>query len=493
MRQPFRRLPFFETTPPDSGPGESPLVFIPVNESWVPILAGAATLLMRADTWKLGDTSPEEVLGQATDLAAAIGEAGGLMFRFEACVLQYSGDGGATWTDVADWATGAGACFTGATGAAGETGATGATGAAGETGATGAAGETGATGAAGDIGATGATGATGPTGATGATGATGSPGFGSPGTVPNPQAVTSVQNACNIAGYLTDLVVKGAINQAVSSVTADQNLVTAGMLIIGVIPGLDLFGLAIDAVGGMYLAVQAGTLTDYSDATADTTLWSDIQCAIYSAIKGDGQVTDGNFAAMVTAVRAVSYAHAGVITTIGDYLEHMGATAVEAAQMAGGLYVGDCSTCTWCHWFNFRVEDGSFTAVVDVHSETLGNYVPGTGWVSAESAYYGVEWVALTRAFDFMYCTSIRVAGIWANADTGGDPDGGQTYDQDGTGYCVRGTGAGAFDITSTFLHSITSLEPDYTSKPFVSAGASVLTDMWLTGTGVSPFGADNC
>ena len=142
--RPFRRVPFFEVIPPDSGPGESPLVVVPMNEAWVPILAGAATLLMRADTWHLVGTSPEEVLGQAADLVAAIGEASAIMFRLEACVLQYSFDGGATWTDVADWSTGAPGCFTGVTGATGATGATGDAGATGETGSTGAAGSTGA-------------------------------------------------------------------------------------------------------------------------------------------------------------------------------------------------------------------------------------------------------------------------------------------------------------------------------------------------------------
>jgi hypothetical protein len=286
------------------------------------------------------------------------------MWRFESCVLQYSGDGGTTWTDVSDWSTGAAGCFTGAIGATGATG------------------ETGPTGATGEAGPTGATGEAGPTGATGEAGS-------SPlgGTAPNPQGVTSGQNACNIAGYLTDLVIKGAINQAQISAAADATLIDAGTLIIDAIPGVDLFGLAVTAVGQLYLAVQAGTLSDYTDAVADATLWSDIQCAIYNAISSDGQVTDGNFAAVVAAVRAVSYTHSGVITAIADYLDHMGAAAAESAQLLGGLYVADCTACmSWC--YEFSDAKGNFQGIVwtnppvDGVGQDRAVYVPGTGWRS---------------------------------------------------------------------------------------------------------------
>ena len=488
--QPFRRVPFFEVTPPDSSPGESPLVVVPMNEAWVPILAGAATLLMRADNWKLGGTSSEEVVGQATDLVAAIGEASAIMFRLEACVLQYSFDGGATWTDVADWSSGAPDCFTGVTGATGETGATGATGATGSAGSEGATGATGATGAGSD-------------GATGATGATGRDGIGYPGTVPNPQGVLAGQNACNIAAYLTQLLIKAGLNQAVTSVTADQSLVTAGMLIIGVIPGLDLFGLAIDAVGGMYLAMQAGTLSDYSDAAADATLWSDVQCEIFTAIVADGQVTDGNFSAVVAGIRGVPYTHASVVTTLADYVEHMGATAVEAAQMAGALYVGDCSTCgEYCYTWNLANANGDFDTSWHIETgvpEDSAQWVEGVGWKSVYESNGGnynlifIDFGASRPLISVELSYSIGVGTSDPTGNLSGYPNSYRALDVLGTGAIIGTLNAavGSYDQTIDVGESVTGLrividEPDQSAHSFITA-------ITIRGTGVNPFGVDNC
>ena len=456
-------------------------MFIPVNESWVPILAGAATLMMRPDNWKLGGVSPEEVVGQATDLVAAIGEAGGLMWRFESCVLQYSGDGGTTWTDVSDWSTGAAGCFTGAIGATGATG---------EPGTTGSTGEIGPTGATGSTGETGSTGATGEAGPTGATGEAGSSPLG--GTAPNPQGVTSGQNACNIAGYLTDLVIKGAINQAQTSAAADATLIDAGTLIIDAIPGVDLFGLAVTAAGQLYLAVQAGTLSDYTDAVADATLWSDIQCAIYNAISSDGQVTDGNFAAVVAAVRAVPYTHSGVITAIADYLEHMGAAAAESAQLLGGLYVGDCSACSWTKTFDFLSSDGGWHAFYAGHAE----WVVGVGWKSLGTWYIdpGRTETDLTIAIDLVstVITHAEVAGYAGSTTASGDDrkienqaevwfyyptDPTHTFYPDGP---VDASGDGSW--TSTRVIAVLSYRNNLPNSE------NTISSITLSGNGVNPF-----
>lgn len=75
--------------------------------SAIPYITGSLLQLLQPPTWAITDPSRmSEVLGQVTDLIVALGTAGPCMFRLTAsCLLQYSLDGGTTWTDVTDWAT----------------------------------------------------------------------------------------------------------------------------------------------------------------------------------------------------------------------------------------------------------------------------------------------------------------------------------------------------------------------------------------------------
>jgi hypothetical protein len=317
--------------------------------------------------------------------------------------------------------------------------------------------------------------------------------------VPNPQGVTAGQNTCNIAAYLTNLVIKAAINQAVTSITAEQSLVETGMLIIGVIPGLDLFGLAIDAAGGLYLAVQAGTLSDYTDATADAALWSDIQCAIYQSILADGQVTDNNFAAMVTAVRTVSYAHAGVVTTIADYIEHMGATAVESAQLAGGLYVGDCTACgTWCYTWDLTATPGPFTTFDYVGADVsgYGTWVEGVGWA-------GQNWASLREALHLRLSFTAQPDGVDVDMTYAVWPSSDARLREFDT--YLAGTSVHTYDFngsrpnppTTNTQHSIMEGPIDrleiYLDTDGNTATAAVISALTISGNGRNPFGVSNC
>ena len=72
----------------------------------IPYMIGALLQLLQPPAWDITDpTRMSEVLGQVTDLIVALGTAGACMFRLtNTCLLQYSLDGGSTWTDVTDWA-----------------------------------------------------------------------------------------------------------------------------------------------------------------------------------------------------------------------------------------------------------------------------------------------------------------------------------------------------------------------------------------------------
>lgn len=122
-------------------------------------------------------TEAKGTLVAAINEAARTGGAGSMALRVADGYIQYSADGGSTWTNLIAMADLKGA--DGAQGARGDTGATGPAGAPGKDGAKGDPGEkgdTGAQGAKGDTGATGPAGPQGPAGAPGKDGTNGKPG-----------------------------------------------------------------------------------------------------------------------------------------------------------------------------------------------------------------------------------------------------------------------------------------------------------------------------
>ena len=78
-----------------------------IPQTALPYIVGSLLQLLQPPAWHITDAARmTEVLGQVTDLIIALGTAGACMFRLtDTCLLQYSLDGGSSWTDVTDWAT----------------------------------------------------------------------------------------------------------------------------------------------------------------------------------------------------------------------------------------------------------------------------------------------------------------------------------------------------------------------------------------------------
>ena len=157
---------------------------------------------------------------------------------------------------------------------------------------------------------------------------------------------STAQRACNISGYLANVLIKNSIQKAIDAINQNQTVLGYGALIISVIPGAGaVINFIAKGLYGLYSAIESGTLADYADAVADPTLWSKLTCAIYNATLADGQVTDTNFPTIQANVAALSYAHADVITTISAYLSDLGAYGLEQLQGTGAFAVYDCSSC----------------------------------------------------------------------------------------------------------------------------------------------------
>jgi hypothetical protein len=141
-------------------------------------------------------------------------------------------------------------------------------------------------------------------------------------------------------------VLKASLNQVVTNLSGSTTLFNTVVDIIALIPGVDLtIGLIVGAGAILFNIVAGNTLSDYTSALANATLWSDIQCAIYNAISTDGYVTNGNFATVLANVTAVTYPSSDVKDAVVGYLTALGASGLEAVQNTGSLYVADCTAC----------------------------------------------------------------------------------------------------------------------------------------------------
>ena len=367
-----------------------------------------------------------------------------LQFQFtDTCGLQYSVDGGVTWIDVPGWDTFAGACFTGPTG---------------------------------------------PTGPTTALQAATSPG--TPG---NPQDVSTAQQACNIAAYLAADVLQASMAQMVTNYNDAKNMVDSVVALFELIPGVDaIFGLFVGAGAILYNFYTAATIADFTDASTDPTLLAELKCAIYGAILADGQVDSSNFADVVTAIGAVSYAHAEVITALVDYVDGLGVTGLEQLQLLGSTYAGDCSTCSsppaWCYNFDFTQSDGGW-----VTDSGFGTWVPMVGWTGQMGA--GFASLAIIRTFTGVAITEISVTWTASNASGGAGRDVSLVIVGGGTDVFGLGTGASyPAPTTENFFPTNTYDEIEVrveSTNP--AAPGTTIPAIQIHGTGTNPFGASHC
>lgn len=202
---------------------------------------------------------------------------------------------------------------------------------------------------------------------------------------PTPQGGTAAFQACNIAAYLAVDVLQASMANLTSSYNSAKLAVDAATALFSVINPFVFLDAAVVAAAIFYNYWSAGTVAAFTTASTDATLAAELKCAIYAAISVDGYVDAGNFAAMVTAVAAVPYGSATVITAIVDYLNHLGLEGVTSLQRIGSLYVGDCSACgAWCYEWGagFAALNSNWTAYLSnaTFSSGLWQSIPdGTG------------------------------------------------------------------------------------------------------------------
>lgn len=344
---------------PEAGPLDAPQVCIQINASWLPVVMGALCQLALPAQWNGDDAAQQLAVTASTQLLLAVGAAEVcpvLEFRFTAgCVLQVSLDGGTTWADVPGWDTFAPGCFTGPTGPEGPAGPV------------------------------------------------------PPPVPPNPQGSATAVEACNIASYLTQLVIKASVNQQVNAINAAATILDAALGLAALIPGIGLvFDLALAGAYALNSIIASTGTSAFTTALADAALWSEVQCAIYLAIKAVGYVDASNYAAVGTALEAVVYSDDDVTDAIAAYWTSLTLQGVQAAQSAGSLYLGDCSAC------EFTPGCATMIATTVGSGSTYDDTPLGGGTFTSTAAdltYVGVVGAAPNYAHP--YQIKAHVAGSW--------------------------------------------------------------------------------
>src|SRR5215469_7485654 len=156
----------------------------------------------------------------------------------------------------------------------------------------------------------------------------------------------TLQRACNIAGYLANYIIRESMAQAIQSIQNQQLAVDFLWVVLRFIPGFgEAFSITTAALPNLFNAIESAGITDFQTAVNDPSLFGAITCAIYQAIQTDGQVTAGNYPAIVANVSALTFASSDVKTATINFITDMGPGGLQAVQVPGALQDYDCTGC----------------------------------------------------------------------------------------------------------------------------------------------------
>jgi hypothetical protein len=282
--------------PPAVHPNAGTLVCLPpIAREWLPLIQGCLDQLRNPSTWKTAnDDALAAVLQDADLLRSLFGNFGTCpvptQIRFQNCVLQSSIDGGVTWTDVTGWSAGFPDCVK----------------------------------------------------------------QNIPPAPPASKDGLIQQQACNIAGYLATAIIKQSIQLAITQLqTNNDYLIMANDLMAELAGFFPYTAVFVQAIKDTYTIWSQLQIIVLQAAENDVQLWSNVTCAIYTAIKRDGQVTAANYGTIVANICALTYATQSIITGMCTLVGGIGWSNLQMATQSRALEDADCSGCpdTWAYAF----------------------------------------------------------------------------------------------------------------------------------------------
>jgi hypothetical protein len=216
--------------------------------------------------------------------------------------------------------------------------------------------------------------------------------------------------------------------------------------------------------------------TDYN-ALFTSDVWDTLTCLIFCRIGDDGQFTTSTYNDLQADIDGQGWDDR-IVQTFQTCLTGWGLVGLNNACIAGTAATADCADCDcgeWCYEFDFTTSDGGWTA------STYGSWSPG-GW-EGTTAGTGVA-VAADK-------TTATTTITHAEMDVTADVECNVAITLDGvftlnTENVVTGT----YSWDGTASGTLFELNP----SSGVAQGAQVtMTRVLFRGTGVNPFGTDNC
>jgi hypothetical protein len=475
--------------PPALGPFEGTLVSLPcINPDWLRLLLGAADQLRNPSSWAgLTPSQTVDILGQVEDLRRQLSIAGPCVIcpemRLQDCVLQFSCDSGATWTDVTGWAENFASCVNAAVTIPPQTQLQFDTSCELQESFDGGDSWSNVPGWTDNF----------PTCVTGIL---------IPPVPPNPQPFPDDQHACNIAGAISKEVIQLVVAKAVAAYNSDLTTLQFGTSIFDSIAwAFPITAIAMDVFYAFYLEVNALSIGAFTTAETDPVLVSDLTCAIYSAIRTVGYIDATNIADVITNVCGITYTYPQVISAICGFVTNIGLANFQGMQNVGALDLEDCSGCAspptpWCYRFDFTSSmntwspenyDGTFPWP---DNDGYSLWVNTVGW----TRYYNVSnsLLLIRRNFPATYITTVTVH----YEETAYTSPQFHEFDSYLAGSLVTSNpishapGAGPTTNTFTLNHKQDRFDVYMSSNATSNEGHISAID--ICGTGGCPFGAPN-
>lgn len=350
--------------------------------------------------------------------------------RLQDCVLQLSCDGGATWTDVPGWSAGFSGCVTSVI---------------------------------------------------------------TPPVPPNPGGGSADTRACNLAGYLAKEFIQKTMRAAYTVINGglDQLAFAKDIATLIAFP-FPLTYIAINALYDVFNYWEGQSLAEINAASSDALLWSDVTCAIYSAIKTVGYVNATNFTAVATNLAGITYTYSWVAPSLHNFWNELGLTNIQGLQDVGALDVVDCSACRppvadWCYEFDFTASDGGWSIL---NADAV--YTPGVGWQSVHDVTNNWQACQIGIAIPARSIIAVEMEGF-ANSPTDQVSSRG-TYDNCGSVWnslANDGTGPIVGRIPVVCTQSFVYCRLD--SHPYIAGMLNTISKVRVYGNGSNPFGTSNC
>lgn len=212
-------------------------------------------------------------------------------------------------------------------------------------------------------------------------------------------------------------------------------------------------------------------------------VWEIVKCAIYCHMEDDASFTDSDWRAVMDEMGSML---GGVAKSFLIHLvDLLGPVGLTNLSRSGGAAEGDCDTChcdeTWCKTFDFTVE--SFDALWSSYNPSSNpavfntHYVASTGWQTANgSPNYSIIKIQMN--------THVLTRVTFTL-----DPS------TDSTAFMGILPSSTADELVNYAVNDrfFDGSEPTGTYLAIGQRDRAMLTHVTLEGTGVNPFGANNC